>query len=53
MPVLLLADVTVFVLYALSGSGQVLVAGLVGLAALVVAAVLDRVGRPSGRRRRP
>jgi hypothetical protein len=50
--VLLLADATVFVLYALSGSAQVLIAGLVGLAALVAAAVVDRVGRPSGRRRR-
>jgi hypothetical protein len=49
---LLAADAAVFVLYALSGSPAVLVAGLVGLVAIVLAVVADRAGRPRGRRRR-
>lgn len=49
---LLLADAAVFVLYALSGSLAVLAAGLVGLLAIVLAVVAERVGRPRGRRRR-
>jgi hypothetical protein len=49
---LLAADAVVFVLYALSGSVAVLVAGVVGLLAIVVAVMVDRVGRRGGRHRR-
>jgi hypothetical protein len=49
---LLAADAVVFVLYALSGSLAVLAAGVVGLLAIVVAVLVDRVGRRGGRHRR-
>ena len=49
---LLVADAVVFVLYALSGSVAVLLAGLVGLLAILAAVVSARVGGPRGRRRR-